>query len=401
MTVKKSFCHFRPKPVFYCRFNPIFHPGNYAMDKKLIQRRLKQLRGFLREKDLDALVLTKVENVRYITNFSGHDSWVLVTEKASILLTDSRYTEQAIGECLGCRIVERKKTITDALAEEVKRHGKIRRLAVEKTIPVGTLMRIRKALHPLGTAVVCADSAVEQIRLIKMPAEIQTIRRAAQIAWKCLDAALKSLRTGMTEQQLTAHLEYQMRMRGARPGFDTIIAFGPNGSRNHHQPSGRKLRAHDTILIDFGVSLDGYTCDITRSFGWNKVSGEYRRAWETVYAAQQAAIAKLRDGVPAVEADAAAREVIQRSGFPVYGHGTGHGLGLEVHEMPYLTPLDKKTRLKAGQVITIEPGIYLPGRFGIRLEDDVLITETGAEVLTTDRRTGYSRGSLQILKGRP
>jgi len=192
-----------------------------------------------------------------------------------------------------------------------------------------------------------------------------------------------------------------MRMRGARPGFDTIIAFGPNGSRNHHQPSGRKLRAQDTILIDFGVSIDGYTCDITRSFGWGRVSDEYRRAWEAVFAAQQAAIAKLRDGVPAVEVDAAAREAIQRSGFPVYGHGTGHGLGLEVHEMPYLTPLDKKTRLKAGQVITIEPGIYLPGRFGIRLEDDVLITETGAEVLTPDRRPGYSRGSLQILKGRP
>jgi Xaa-Pro aminopeptidase len=324
----------------------------------------------------------------------------LVTPRASILLTDSRYTEQALGECLGCRIIERKKTITEALAEEAKRLGKLRRLAVEKTISVGTLLRIRRALHPLGIAVVCAEAAVEQLRLTKNPAEIQTIRQAARIAWECLDAALKNLRTGMTEQQLTAHLEYEMRMRGVCPGFETIIAFGSNGSRNHHQPSSRKLRARDTLLIDFGVRLNGYTCDITRSFGFGQVSRKYQKAWEAVYAAQQAAIAELRDGVLAAEVDAAAREAIRRSGFPVYGHGTGHGLGLEVHEMPYLTPLDKKTRLKAGQIITIEPGIYLPGHFGIRIEDDVLITKTGAEVLTADRRTGYSTGSLLILKGR-
>lgn len=370
------------------------------MDKRLILERLRQLRSFLKDKNLDGIILTKVENVRYITNFSGHDSWVLVTEKASVLLTDSRYTEQAVGECLGCRILERKKTIPEALAEEVRRQGGLRRLAVEKTVSVATLMRIRKALRPLGAAVVCADGAVERLRLLKAPAEIQTIRKAARIAWECLEAALKALHTGMTEQQLTAHLEYEMRMRGVRPGFDTIIAFGPNGSRNHHQPGGRKLRARDTLLVDFGVSVDGYTCDITRSFGWAKVSKEYQKAWQAVSAAQQAAIAKLKDGVLAAEVDAAAREAIRRSGFPVYGHGTGHGLGLEVHEMPYLTPLDKKTRLQAGQILTIEPGIYLPGRFGIRLEDDVLITKTGAEILTVDRRSGFSSGSLMVLKGR-
>ena len=369
------------------------------MDKKLIQNRLRRLRNYLRDKKVDGLVVTKVENVRYLTNFSGHDSWVLVTAKRCVLITDSRYTEQAQGECFGCRIIERKQAITKALAEEAGREKKIRRLAVEKTVSVETFAKIRQALRPAGVSVVCVENAVEQLRMVKEEWEIQMIRRAARLAWECLNVSLASLQTGMTEQELTGRLEYEMRLRGVRPGFDTITAFGPNGSRNHHQPTGRKLRARDTILIDFGVSINGYTCDLTRSFGWQTASKDYQKAWQTVRQAQQAAIEKIRDGLLAYEADAAARQVIEQSGFPVYGHGTGHGLGLEVHEMPYLSMLDKKTRLKAGQVITIEPGIYLPGRFGIRLEDDVLVTKTGAEVLTVDRRFGFSSDSVQIRKG--
>lgn len=136
---------------------------------------------------------------------------------------------------------------------------------------------------------------------------------------------------------------------------------------------------------------------MTRSFAFGQATKEYQRAWEAVYAAQQAAIEQIRDGALAADVDAAARRVIEQSGFPVYGHGTGHGLGLEVHEIPYLSALDKKTRLKAGQVITIEPGIYLPGKFGIRIEDDVRVMDKGARVLTCDRRWGFSGDRLQIL----
>jgi len=367
------------------------------MNKKLIHQRQRQLRRDLREKNLDALLLTKVENVRYLTNFSGHDSWALLAANTCLLITDSRYGEQARGECIGCRILQLKEAIAKALAMQVERLGRIRKIAVEQTVSAGTLDRIRKALRPLKVSAQPVDGLVEKLRDIKQPEEIGLIQKAGRTAWECLRASLRFLRTGMTEQQLTARLEYEMRMRGARPGFDTIIAFGPNGSRNHHQPSGRKLRAKDTILIDFGVCLEGYTCDLTRSFGWGGVSVEYRRAWEAVYAAQQAAVAKIRAGVKASEADAAAREVIKQSGFPAYGHGTGHGLGLEVHEIPYLTCQDKKTLLQAGQIVTVEPGIYLPGKFGIRIEDDVLVTASGARVLTRDGRHGFSRDSLQIL----
>ena len=335
----------------------------------------------MREKKLDGLILTKVENVRYLTSFSGHDSWVLVTA----------------GECAGCRIVERRAAITKALAEQLDRAGKMRRIGVENSVSTAVLGKVRQALRPLKTRIVPIDSPAEKLRRVKEEQEVGEIRRAARIAWECLEVCLKQLRTGMTEQAFAARLEYEMKMRGAKVGFETIAAFGPNGSRNHHQPSARKLRKTDSILIDFGASVNGYTCDITRSFGWGRAGREYQRAWETVYAAQQAAIARVRDGILAAHVDAAARRVIDQSGFPVYGHGTGHGLGLEVHEQPFLSALDRKTRLKEGQVITIEPGIYLPGKFGIRIEDDVLVTKTGAKVLTKDSRYGFSGDTLTIF----
>lgn len=368
------------------------------MNTKLIRQRLRCLREDLREKDLSGLLVTKVENVRYLTNFSGHDSWVLLTADTCLLITDSRYTEQARGECIGCRIVQRKEALPKALARQIGRLKRIRRIGIERSVSIGTLGKVRQALRPQGISVRPVEGLVEQLRSIKEPGEVRLIQKAARIAWDCLHASIRYLRAGMTEQQLTARLEYEMRMRGMRAGFDTIIAFGPNGSRNHHQPSGRKLRANDSILIDFGVCADGYTCDITRSFAWGRAGREYERAWTAVYAAQQAAIGQIRAGVKVMEVDAAARRVIEQSGFPVYGHGTGHGLGLEVHEIPYLTALDKKTRLRAGQVITVEPGIYLPGKFGIRIEDDVLVTETGARVLTRDSRYGFSADRLRILK---
>ena len=366
------------------------------MEKERIQKRLQAVRAALKEKKLDALVVTKTQNVRYLTGFSGHDSWAVVLGRSTVLITDSRYTEQAVGECAACKIVERRKPIADALADQLSGRG-LGRIGVENTTSLAAYQAIRKALRRVGLTTTPVGGLVERPREIKEQVEVGLIRRAAEVAWGSLQAALKQLRAGMTEQELTAELEYEMKSRGAVPGFDTIIAFGPNGSRNHHQPQDRRLRSKDTILIDFGACLCGYTCDITRSFAFGSAGREYRRAWQAVYAAQQAAIAKIRDGVSVAEVDAAARNVIEQSGFPVYGHGTGHGLGLEVHESPYLSPLDRKSKLRAGQVITVEPGIYLPGRFGIRIEDDVQVTEAGSRVLTTDSRHGFRNDELCIL----
>jgi Xaa-Pro aminopeptidase len=192
---------------------------------------------------------------------------------------------------------------------------------------------------------------------------------------------VRHVRPGITESTLAGILDLEMRRQGAKVGFETIVAFGPNASRPHHQPSHRKLGQRDTILMDFGARYNGYCCDITRSFALGKPTAAYRRAYEVVEKAQAAAIRVAKAGVKLVELDATARNAIRESGLPVYGHGTGHGFGLEIHEIPFLKE-GAKGDLKAGQIITIEPGIYLPGKLGVRIEDDILITNEGCELLT-------------------
>jgi len=176
-------------------------------------------------------------------------------------------------------------------------------------------------------------------------------------------------------------LNFQIRKLGATNSFDTIVAFGPNASRPHHQPGKNKLKQNDTVLIDFGAKYKGYCCDITRCFTVGRLTAFYKKVYNIVEQAQTAATKMVKAGVEIVRVDAAAREVICKNDLPVYGHGTGHGLGLEIHELPYIKA-ESKGRLKAGQVITIEPGVYIPGRLGVRIEDDILITETGYKILT-------------------
>jgi len=177
-------------------------------------------------------------------------------------------------------------------------------------------------------------------------------------------------------------IDFQLRKSGATNSFETIVAFGPNASRPHHQPGKKKLRQKDTVLIDFGAKYKGYCSDITRCFALGPMTALYRKAFDVVEQAQAAAIKAIKAGVKLTDVDSAARDAIRGTTLPVYSHGTGHGLGLEIHELPFLKP-DTKETLKAGQVITIEPGIYIPGKLGIRIEDDVLVTKTGAKILTS------------------
>ncbi len=194
-------------------------------------------------------------------------------------------------------------------------------------------------------------------------------------------------------------LDFQIRKRGGRISFETIVAFGPNGSRNHHLPGQRKLRSNDTILIDFGAKVNGYISDITRSFAFGKASRLYEKVYYAVADSERAAIAKIRAGVKLVDIDAEARRVIAEHGLPVYGHGTGHGIGLVIHEAPFISKVSRGT-LQAGQVVTVEPGVYLPGKFGVRIEDDILVTETGCKVISKDSRFGFSNGKMPVLRSR-
>jgi Xaa-Pro aminopeptidase len=359
------------------------------------QRRVRQVRKQLHGLNVQGLIVIGVENVRYLTGFTGHDSWALVLPRSVVLITDSRYTEQAQGECVGCRIIERKGGLAKEAEAVIAKQKRITALGIEDRCSVAMLKGIRKYL---SAKIKPASGVVEKVRVIKADDEVKLIRKASRIAFDAMDWVLKHLKPGMTERQLSALYEYKLSDFGAKPAFETIAAFGPNGSRNHHQPGQRKLKKVDTILLDFGASYNGYCSDMTRCFAVGRVTPFFKKVYEAVAQSQQNAIEIIKAGVKGCDVDTVARDKIKQADLPVYGHGLGHGLGLEVHEGPRLSNADKKSSLKAGHVITVEPGVYMPGKLGVRLEDDVLVTDTGAVVLSRDKRFDVKPERVPLLK---
>ncbi len=352
------------------------------MNPESRKRRIGIVRTRLREKGLDGLILTKPENVSYLTGFAGEESWTILTKTGVYLLTDSRYIEQAQKECVQTTILQRagKDPIAQAGGRFLRKLRSVKTVGVEKSISVGMFEILRKNA---GIPLKPVAGIVEEPRNTKDLDETADIMAAAAIAAQAFGEILQQIKPGMTENAMAGALDLQMRKLGAKNSFETIVAFGPNGSRPHHRPTQRKLKPRDTVLIDFGARYEGYCCDITRSFAFGTPTPTYRAAYAVVEKAQAAAIAVARAGVEMVEVDAAARAVIRESGLPVYGHGTGHGIGLEIHENPFLKE-DAQGKLHAGQILTIEPGVYIPDKLGIRIEDDILITETGCKVITSE-----------------
>jgi len=348
------------------------------MNAEPLKKRRKNIRTQFRRQHVDAVLLTRPVNVTYVTGFSGDDSWALVSRNTVYLLTDSRYTEQAQKECRQTSIVQRKDSMAEAAGRLLKRLRSIGAVGIEQTISLGSYQALKK--HA-GIPLKATDGFIAEFRSIKDEGEIAAIKAAAAVATTALAEAANCFGPGITESELAGIVDLEMRKRGCKNSFETIVAFGANASRPHHQPTQKKLKAKDTILIDFGARYHGYCCDITRCFVLGKATAAYRRIYEVVERAQAAAIETARAGVALTEVDAAARDVIRRSGLPVYGHGSGHGLGLEIHETPFLKE-QANGKLRAGQVITIEPGVYIPGKLGVRIEDDILITEGGCEILT-------------------
>jgi Xaa-Pro aminopeptidase len=326
---------------------------------------------------VDCLVVTRPANVTYITGFMGGDSWAVVLPRTVALVTDSRYTEQAKQECRVCRIINRRDSMVKTVARLLQNRG-VEKIAVEKAMSIAEFEGLKKELSGRIRAVA---NVVENVRRNKDDGEVAAICAAAEIARRAFEVMRRKIRKGITENELAGILDFEIRKFGGRNSFDTIVAFGANGSRPHHQPTNRKLSLNDTVLIDFGVRYNGYCCDITRCFEVGKAGPFFRRVYAAVEQAQAAALKMVRAGAEISIVDAEAKEVIKKSGLPVYGHGTGHGLGLEVHEMPAVSNRTKGT-LQAGDVITIEPAVYVPGRLGVRIEDDVLVTDDGYLVLS-------------------
>jgi len=357
------------------------------MDAKTAKKRTTALAVRLKERNLGGSLITDRANVTYLTGFCGDDSWALIIGRRVWLLTDSRYTEQAKGECVGCKIIQRKDSLVAEVAKIVSRFKSAGVLGIENTPSVAVYDKVRKKLK---AGFKKTGNLVKQLRAIKEPAEVADIRKASSIADAALDRALKRLKVGMTESELAGRIEFEIRKAGAVVAFETIVCFGANVSQPHHIPGKRRLRKNNTILIDFGAKYKGYNSDKTRCFAVGKVKGGFQKAYDAVALAQKTAIDLIAEGVSAKDIDAAARKVIKKRGFGVFGHGLGHGLGLEVHELPVLSPKSKDI-LKAGQVVTVEPGIYIPGKFGIRIEDDVLVTKTGQKIITRTKTSPLLR----------
>jgi len=348
------------------------------MNEKILKSRIKPIRQQLKKKQVNCLIITKPANITYATGFSGDDSWAVITAKTVYLVTDSRYIEQAQNQCPNCKIIQRTAPMAKTVANLLKKLKSVQTVTVEKSTSLAAFEALKKNTEARLKAVA---SIIEPLRISKDDSEIAAIGAAARIASQALKRILRYIKQGATENELAGALDFQIRKLAARSSFETIVAFGPNASHPHHQPGKRKLKKNDTILIDFGVRYKNYCCDITRCFVIGRPSAFYKKVYNAVQEAQAAAIKMVKPGVEIQQVDAAARNVIRRYNLPIYGHGTGHGLGLEVHEEPIISR-DSKGKLQTGMVFTIEPGIYIPGKLGVRIEDDILVTHTGCKILT-------------------
>jgi Xaa-Pro aminopeptidase len=352
--------------------------------------RLSRLRSALGENDLDSLLVTHLPNIRYLCGFTGSAAALLVANRGAVLFTDGRYSAQAKEEVTGARIVIASKSplVTAAgwLATNKERRSSTLVGIEPDSITAG--MRDRLAGMLKGRARLrSAPPLVERARMVKDAAEILRIRRAVDLGASLFRIALKKIRPGVTEVEVAAAMEYEARRAGAESmSFPTILASGARSAIVHGRASGARIPRRGFVVCDFGVILAGYCSDRTRTVHVGRPSAEARRLYEAVLEAQQAAIAAVRPGATAADVDGAARRVLRKRKLAQYfTHSTGHGLGLEIHEAPRLAE-GQTHKLEPGMVITIEPGAYLPGKWGVRIEDVVVVTPSGCELLTpTDK----------------
>jgi Xaa-Pro aminopeptidase len=351
--------------------------------------RLDKLRPTLAEQELDAMLISQAENRRYLSGFTGSAGQLIITAQEAILATDFRYYEQMGREAPDFQLAKIKTRFEDLLPELVSDLG-IGRLGFESEhVSV-------HQLHLWGQATdnvewVPQRETVERLRAVKDGGELEALRRSVALTDAAFAHLLGLLEPGMTEEGVAWEIEAYMRTHGAtKVAFSLIVAAGPNGALPHASPGNHPIAEGEPIVIDIGCVVDGYCSDMTRTLCLGKPASRYLEVWEIVQRAQETAEAQIRAGMTGVEADATAREVIEQAGYgDRFGHGLGHGVGLAVHEMPGASPRVDKV-LEAGMVLTVEPGIYLPGEFGVRIEDLVIIREEGVEVLTQSPKRAVS-----------
>lgn len=348
--------------------------------------RLTKLRERFGELDIDALLVTQPENRRYLSGFTGSAGALLIARDKAIVAVDSRYWEQAQKQAPDFGLVPIKTRLQDHFAELLEAAGSPRRIGFESAnVTVDQFAQWSDA--KIDAEWVTTKDAVEAIRAVKDAGEIEAIRKAAALGDAGFDYLCGILKPGMTEREAAWLLEVYLRTHGGDAlAFGTIIASGPNGAMAHHRAGDRVIQHGEPIVIDFGVSVDGYCSDLTRTVSLGQADAKFDEINSVVRRAQQAALDGIRAGMTGVQADALARESIEAAGYgSCFGHGLGHGVGLAVHEAPGAGRLATGV-LPAGATLTIEPGVYLSGWGGVRIEDLVVIREHGVEMLSRSHK---------------
>jgi Xaa-Pro aminopeptidase len=347
--------------------------------------RQEQLRGSLAKSRLDVLLVSHLPNVQYLCGFTGSAGALLISESNCVFFTDGRYTEQGRQEVRGAKIVIGQKGPFALVAEWLKSHGRKlgKRIGIEsESVTVAARQRLAAAL-PSGFHLKAAPMLVERIRMLKDHEEIDVLRKAVILGATLFDEVLGCIRPGVRESSVAAEMEYAARQAGAEAmSFPTIIASGLRSGLPHGRASAASIPSSGFVVCDFGVILAAYCSDQTRTVFVGRPSAEHKAGYEAVKQAQLAAVDAVRPGRAASAVDQAARKVLQKAKLSrFFTHSTGHGVGLEIHEAPRVAAGQEEV-LRPGMVITIEPGIYIPGKWGIRIEDMIVVTEQGCEVLT-------------------
>ncbi len=345
--------------------------------------RRDHLRKALKKAKVDALLVTNFTNVTYLTGFTGDDSYLLLTPKHQFVISDPRYTTQLEEECpkVDAHIRPPGQGMLTAV-EKLCKQAKLKRLGIEgDSMTVSFRERLAAKLGHVELVTTCG--AVEELRMCKDKEEVAEIRRAIEYAQDAFNTVRKLVHPEQTEKELADALEHQMRRFGATgASFPSIVAVGDRSALPHYRPRDRRISEAPFVLIDWGAVGRGYVSDLTRVLVTGKIPPKLQRIYEVVLNAQERAIAAIKPGLTCEQIDAVARGVIEKAGFGrQFGHGLGHGIGLEIHEAPRLAK-GQSVKLKPGMVVTVEPGIYVPGFGGVRIEDDVLVTRSGHEVLT-------------------
>lgn len=351
--------------------------------------KLMKLREQMQKRELDSLLVTNPYNLRFITGFTGTAGLALITPNDAWFITDFRYTEQAGEQVKEFKVVQAQKGLIDEVAR-IAKEAAVEQLAFEQDYM--TFATYSQYQEKLSATLEPVSGLIEKLRMVKSPEELEVLKAAAKIADDAFEHICSYIKAGMTELEVSNELEFFMRSQGATSSsFDIIVASGLRSALPHGVASDKKIEQGDLITLDFGALYNGYVSDITRTVAVGEPSDKLKEIYQVVLDSQVLALEKIKPGMTGIEADAIARDYIKSKGYgEAFGHSTGHGIGLEVHEGPGLS-FRSETVLEPGMAVTVEPGIYLPGIGGVRIEDDILITETGNERLT------HSSKELRIL----